>query len=1034
MKKTLLVFLLLLTSSAMVFAQRQISGKVSADDGSELPGVSVLVVGSTAGTYTDASGKFTLNLPANARSLEFKAVGFISQVINLTSSNFYNITLVTDENLLEELVVTAGGILVKKRELGAASTTITPTMITQGKANNFAASLSGKVAGLQVNAVSGGLNPNYRLVLRGTRSITGNNQALLVLDNLIVPNSLLGNLNPEDIEDIQVLNGASAAAAFGSDASNGAIVITTKKGKKGVNEIRFSNTTTLEKTSYYPKLQKEYGSGTTPDNVKTYTPYENQQYGPAFDGTMREVGKPLQDGSIQTILYSPTDEKYDFWETGIQNQTDISLQSGDDKGSFYLAAQNFVQKSTMPSDQYNRISVRANGVRNLYRNFKATFGANFITNKYDQTSSASTIYGNLLQTPAQIPITKYKDWRNDKFANPNGYYNDYYDNPYWLIDMFRSNTTNNYLQGNLEFAYNPIRDITLTYRVGINTQNQDYTNTSAKFTFSDYTRSISTSKGHEVGGVTEGFYKSFQVVSEIIAEYRKKLSPVFDLHILGAGYLRDNETKTQSSNTNGGLVIDGLYNLSNSVNPVSSSESNTQRRQVSLRGEARLGFKDYLFLHVTGRNDWNSVLAAANRSFFYPGVDLSFIATDAIPALQNSSWLSTLKLRAAYSYVGNVNLGPYRLNPTFSVASGYPYSSGNAFTADGGIVANDLKPEISKGPEAGLDFEILKGRFTGGGTFYKTNTYNQTLSTQISRATGFSTYLINVGEVLNKGIETYLTYTPVKNLGGLTVTVGGNYSLNRNKVISLTDETDQITLGTATGSAVVAKVGEPFPLLNVSTYDRDPQGRVIVDAITGFPSSNGTLSKVGVTNPPHILGGNLEINYKRLRFYTLFEYRGGHYILNSVSTGYDFSGSGIRSVWFNRERFVFPNSSYLDPETGQYVANTNIQTRSGGADFWTSGTRNTGIGENYTHSAAFWKWREASLSYEIPVNTFLKGAVKRASVSVQGRNLFIWVPKTNLYTDPEYSALGSDSNAIGFTSLGQIPPARYFGGTLSLTF
>lgn len=1036
MKKTLLVFLLLLTSSAMVFAQRQISGKVSADDGSELPGVSVLVVGTTAGAYTDASGKFTLNLPANAKTLEFRAIGFVSQVVNLSNSNFYNITMVTDENLLEELVVTAGGILVKKRELGAASTTINPTMITQGKASNFAASLSGKVPGLQVNAVSGGLNPNYRLVLRGTRSITGNNQALLVLDNLIVPNDLLGNLNPEDIEDIQVLNGASAAAAYGSDASNGAIVITTKKGKKGVNEIQFSNTTTFEKTSYFPQLQRKFGSGTTPDNVKEYTPYENQQYGPKFDGTLREVGHPLQDGSVQSVIYSPTNDKYDFWETGLANQTDLSMQSGDDKGSYYLAAQNFYQKSTMPGDKYNRITVRANGVRNLYRNFKATFGASFITNKYDQTSIPGSIYGDLLQTPSQIPVTKYKDWRNDPFANPNGYYNDYYDNPYWLIDQNRRITNNNYFQGNLEFAYNPIKDITLTYRAGINTRNVDYTTTGAKFTFSDYTRSISTSKTNVTGSVTDYFFKSVQVVTELIAEYRKKLSPSFDLHVLGAGYLRDNQEKTQSSNTNGGLVIDGLYNLSNSVNPVSSSESNEVKRQLSLRGEARLGFKDYLFLHVTGRNDWNSVLAAANRSFFYPGVDVSFVASEAIPAIKSSTWLNTLKLRAAYSYVGNVNLDPYRLNPTFSVAGGYPYSSGNAFTADGGIVADNLKPEISKGPEAGLDFELLQGRITGGGTVYKTNTYNQTLSSEISRATGFSTYLVNIGEVENKGIETYLTYSPWKNYNGLTVTIGGNYSLNRNKVLSLTDDSDELTLpnGSFTGGLIVAKVGHPFPLLKNTTYDRDPQGRVIVDRNTGFPSSGGTQSIVGVTNPPHILGGNLEINYKRLRFYTLFEYRNGHYIFNSVSTGYDFSGSGIRTAWYNRERFVFPNSSYLDPETGQYVENTNIQTRSGGADFWTSGTRNTGIGENYVHSAGFWKWREASISYNIPVNTFLKGAVKRASISVQGRNLFIWTPKTNLYTDPEYSDRGSTSNTIGITTLSQIPPARYFGGTLSLTF
>src|SRR5690606_20800721 len=370
MRKMLFASVLFLLFALPAIAQRVLTGKVTDSNGDPIPNASVMARGTRVGTVTGQDGTFSLNLPPNAKALEISIIGYETQVVTIGASNTYNVTLVESGDELGEVVVTAGGILVKRRELGVVATSITPTQITQGKASNFAPSLSGRVPGLQVNAVNGGLNPNYRLVLRGQRSITGNNQALLVLDNLIVPNNLLGNLNPEDIEDIQVLNGAAAAAAYGSDASNGAIVITTKKGKKGRSAIKVSQTTTLEKVSYYPQLQNKFGSGTTPDAVKTYTPYENQQYGPRFDGSMVEIGKPLEDGSIQRIPYSPTNARKEFWETGIQNQTDIALESGDDKSTFYLAGQFFAQKSTVPKDRYERMSVRANGTRNIYDNFK----------------------------------------------------------------------------------------------------------------------------------------------------------------------------------------------------------------------------------------------------------------------------------------------------------------------------------------------------------------------------------------------------------------------------------------------------------------------------------------------------------------------------------------------------------------------------------------------------------------------------------------------------------------------------------------
>ena len=1046
MKQKLLSFVMLCVLSVGVSnAQtRVVSGKVTgADNGAPLSGVSITVVGSTIATSTDDDGNYAISVPSNFEVIRFLYLGYEAQEHSISNyaqrGNTLNIELVAATTDLDEVVVTGVGLTVKQRQLGNAATTVSSQQVTQGKGGNIASALSGKVAGLQVNAVSGGINPNYRLVLRGQRSLTGDNQALLVLDNVIVPTSLLGNLNPEDIESIQVLNGAGAAALYGSDASNGALIVTTKKGKAGQTFVRVAHTSTLEEVSYYPQLQTRFGSGTTPDAVKTYTPYENQQYGPEFDGSMVEIGKPLEDGSIQTVPYSPTNDRHDFWETGLANQTDLSLSSGDEKSTYYLAGQFYDQKSTVPQDRYKRAQLRLNGTRNIYDNFDVEYTANYIYNWYDRTTDAANMYTNILMNPSHIPLTRYKDWENDPYANPNGYYNEYYDNPYFTLDNSRQITVNEYLQGNAQLRWRPIEGLSLTYRIGISSRNAHNKSRTGKFTFTDYTKSISGSAKTDIAGFvgdTQDWY--FQLNSDFVATYNRNISPDFTIDATIGTSIRDNNNKLVNVSANG-LVVDELYNIANSQNNPAAGETNYRARQIGVFGDLRIGFKNYLFAHVTGRNDWRSVLAKDNRSFFYPSADMSFIVTDAFPSLKELPWLEYLKVRAGYAYVGNVNLGnrnnlgAYFLYPTFSQANGYPYGGTAGFSLDNRLVSANINPEITKGPEVGLDFDLFNGDISGGFTYYKTNTVDQTIDVSVSTSTGFGTLLTNVGEVLNEGIETFLRVTPIRNINGFTVTVGANYSHNRNEVLSLADDSPELRLLTSGGGLVTAEVGYPYPLLKTTRYSRDPQGRVIVDPVSGFPSTDGSFQVMGTSNPPHILGTDLEVRWKGFRLTSLFEYRGGHYFYNGVTTAFDFSGAGIRSTWFNRERFVFPNSSYLDPATGQYVENTNITTRSGGADFWTDGTRNTNVGENYAHSAAFWKWREATLSYDIPAHIF-NGFVKGATVSIQGRNLFIWLPKTNLYTDPEYSQGGSDSNAIGIANVSITPPARYFGGTIQLTF
>ncbi|RZK68664.1 MAG: SusC/RagA family TonB-linked outer membrane protein, partial [Pedobacter sp.] len=291
------------------------------------------------------------------------------------------------------------------------------------------------------------------------------------------------------------------------------------------------------------------------------------------------------------------------------------------------------------------------------------------------------------------------------------------------------------------------------------------------------------------------------------------------------------------------------------------------------------------------------------------------------------------------------------------------------------------------------------------------------------------------GEVSNHGIETNLRLVPYRNLdNGLEVSVGANYTYNNNKVESISNGLPSLGLSGTTALGVWAVEGQPFPVLQGRDYERDPEGRIIVNRLTGFPNVASGVTILGNTEPRHRVGLDAAVTYKGFRLTGLFEYRGG-FVMAQNSGSFDFSGAGIRTTYFNRERFVVPNSSYLDPVTNTYVANNNITTRTGGVDFWTAGPTNTDVGANYTYSAAFWKLRELSLSYELPQSLLgnLK-YVKGARISVQGRNLFIWTPKTNIYTDPEYSSAGADNNGIGIASLGQTPPARFYGATLSLTF
>ena len=1028
--------------ASQVYAQnRTVTGTVtSKDDGLPLPGVTVKVTGTQIGTQTNGAGKFTLSAPATAKTLDFGFIGYASQTVSIGSGSI-NVALSASSRQLEEVIVTAGGLASSRKSQGTVVNTVKAEELTAAKPVNVAAGLLGKVPGLQINGTTGGTNPSFRIVLRGMRSLTGNNEALVVLDNVIVPNAVLGNLNPEDVEDIQILNGASGAALYGSDASNGAVIIKTKKGKKGQAEIKAQQSVQIEQVAFYPKLQQTFGGGSDND-LRLFLPYENQQYGPAYDGVVRELGLPLANGAIQMKPYEWTNGKYDFWDTGRTNQTDLSISSGDEKGSMYISGQYADISGTTPKDKFNRANIRFNGMRVMTKNLVANYSITYAQNRYDQTTQTSTIYDQMLEGPGNAPLLDYKDWRNDPYADPSGYYNAYINNPYFTIDNYREKIRNDYLTGSADLKFTPLKWMSLTYRVGFSTRNNSGKSYSDIYKFNDYIKTRpevgNYKKTDLVGDVTDNSLYTTRITNEFQAAFTHRITD-FNFNLVLAGYMRQDRSKSLSATVNG-LVQPGLFNLSNSTNPPTASEANYLARQQAVYAVLNIGYKDFLFLNATARNDWDSRLIVKNRSFFYPSVNLSFVPTDAFTALKDIKDIDYIKIRGGFSKVGQVNLGTgnsfgaYRLDATFSQGAGYPYNGVGGFTLNNTIVSNNLTPEFTYSAEAGIDVALFKNRVVAGVTYYSNKTKNQTVTTAVASTTGYTSYLLNAGQTSGKGLETSINFTPVKTKDW-DVRVGANFSYYNNRTDELLAGIPNINLGSFTGAGSFAVAGQPFPVLMGRSYVRDPNGRIIVNPVTGYPSGTSTFQQYGNAAPTRIFGTNFTASYKGITLGAVAEYRAGYLIYNAAGTTLDFSGAGYLSAEYNRERFVIPNSSYL--QGGVYVPNTNVTVRDGGPAYWTIAGPRRNIDENYITSGAFWKIREITLSYDLPKSLLGKSKfIRAARLSAQGRNLFIFLPKNNVYTDPEYSAGDGNSsgNAVGLTSLGQTPPSRYFGGTLSLTF
>jgi len=1066
-RKLLLIIFLCFSASFYAEAQnRTITGTVTAkEDGLPIPGATVKVKNTNVGTQTNTTGKFTLSVPAGG-SIVISFVGYTTQTVVIGTQSAISVALSANSTSLGEVVVTTSlGIKHPKSELGYAVAQVTAKELTTTNVTNIANGLTAKVAGLAIYTLDNGVDPNVSIVLRGNRSLMGNNNALIVLDGVPIPSATLSSINPNDIADISILKGAGSAALYGSEASNGAILITTKRGTGDSKPtIVYQNSFQFEKVAFYPKLQNQFGPGAGEiidpiTGAYGYVQFENQEYGPRYDGSIVPIGGPLDSaGGFQpTAKYAafPTSPIKSFFKTGYTEQNDISYSQGDAKNSLFVSAQNAYRTTIVPDDKNvkNAFSIRGHRTYGIFsvdysvgytKTNISTYGSNYVP-QFAETS----LYGGVLQLPAMLDIKKYEDPDSD-IGNPSNFYDAYAVNPYWIIKHTRHNTTRDILLSNVNFKLDPTKWLSASYRISNNYGVAQERQTQQEVDFSAYSitdplQASNLPSQFKTTGKSPGTLVDFtqygdgsfnnspgagynRIQGDALLDFHHTFYKDFKADLILGNTIWQQHRKFMSSGSNN-LLLKNFYNINTIGGLITAFEDEETIRQIAFFGDFNVTYKDFLTLDATLRNEQDSRLSKAERSFSYPSGKISFIPTNIIPGLKDNKILNFWKIYASVSRVGNIDISPYEILNINTLTAGFPYGSLGALSAGTTNYSPTLKPEITTEFEIGTDFALFGDRMNLDVTYYNQHDKDQTVPIATSIATGYSTSVLNIGETQSKGFELQLAgdiLTKVNNK--VLLRLGTNFSDNDSKVLSLLPGVNQLNLG----NNQFAVVGQPFPMLRTTDFVRDPQGRVVVDANTGYPSRSGTLVSFGRTTPKYNFGINLTVGYKFVSLYALAEYRGGNVIDNAIGQSLDFTGAGYVTAEAGRERFIYPNSS-IQTSPGVYVPNTSVLTRDGNYAFWQGSAYST-VNSTVVSSGAFWKLREVSLNFDLSQFINKSHFIKGANFALTGRNLFIWVPKSNPYTDPEFSDVNPFNNTRGFNTDNITPGTRVFGANLKLTF
>lgn len=989
---------------------RTLSGSVSDyATGEPLPGVSIQIKGTPHGAVSDLNGHFHVH-PQSGQVLVFSFMGYQSQEI-LVDEDTHTVKIYLEEQIVhmsEVVVVAAMGIARASRAMGGGAQVVSQGDLNQGQVVNPLTGLGAKVSGLRVNVFDSKVDPQVKVVMRGTRSLSGNNEPLYVVDGVPVPD--IRRLNPNDIQDITVLKGANAAALYGSEGVNGALMIRTRKGEKGRGRIQYSHTTRISEVYMLPEAQTQFGQGVG----GVYRANEFQSWGPAFDGSMKPLGAVLPDGTQPQVRYSApgNDVRKDFFQTAPSIQNNLSFSGGDDASLYYLSLQHASIKGIIPGDESNRSTARFNGSR-LFGKLSSSYNLSYAHTHNNTTPDGPWV--SLYQMPANFPLELMKDWQNpNSLGNPHNFFTDRNANPYFQIDNRRDDLRQQVLNGSMQFDYPVTRFMDITYRAGMYNALQDTRSTTNKF--------AAAGRRNVNGSVSDNFNHFRRWNSDVLLTLRHNAGAWKNHLVLGNNLRADDRKTTQIGSAN--LLLPDLFNPGTRTGELSGSAVLTRYRQVAVYGEMQAGFRNLLFFTLTGRNEWVSVLSKENRSYFYPGFSTSFVFSEAIPALADNSTLSFGKAFFSYNKTGNVNLNPYALNSAYAQSLGFPYGDLVGFLPASTYPNPDIKPEFVTSLEWGTQLSFFDHRLHLEASYVYSDSRGQIFNATMSSASGYNKAVVNAGRLTNNILELNVSGDVIR-YQRFKWNMAYNFAHIRNEVKELFEGLETFSIFRQS----YATVGKPYPSLHVADYARDAQGRVIVDAVTGHPKPASELTYLGTMVPPYQMGLNSTWSYGNLSLSMQFDCRLGGWMYSEVANRMIQNGTHPMTVAYDRQPFVFPNS-VLETSPGVFVPNTEVLTQGGGdAAFWNNHVAQYHV--NFAAPGDFLKLRELNLNYQIPRNWLRnQNVIRNASVGLVATNLFVITHKDNNLGDPEYLY----NNTDGYYSWRQVPPYRTMGFNLNVTF
>jgi TonB-linked SusC/RagA family outer membrane protein len=1091
-KQLLLMVLAVLVSGFSLYGQTKvITGTVSSSTPGEgaIPGAAVRVKDTSIGVLTDVNGKYSINVPQGSTTLQFSFIGMKPQEVEIAGRTNIDVVLETEMTGLQEVVVTALGVSREKKSLGYATQSVSGESVSTVKTGNFINTLSGKIAGVNIKA-NGNMGGSTNIVIRGAKSLTGSNQALFVVDGVPIDNANTNNegqvtgrsgydfgnaasdINPNDIESIDVLKGAAASALYGSRAANGVIMITTKKGaysaQKAVGVTFNSNVTFgLFDKSTFPKYQKGYGAGYGPFYSDTEHPgleflsidgdtipesfvvpfYEDASFGEKFDPSLKVYQysafvpeSPNFGKATPWVAAANGPDK--FFQTAVSYTNSIDVTGGNQNSTFRLGYTNLYQTGILPNSLLIKNNATFNGSHNILDNLKVTVSANYLNTRGKGRNS--TGYSDNIMTSfrqwfeVNVDIKEQEDlfnktgrnvtWNRKTFDNPTP---NYWDNPYWVRFKNFETDERNRLIGYGQVDWKITDWLSLMGRLSIDTYNELQEERKA-------VGSVAGEMGVGRPDVTSGysrFSKTFiETNGDVMATFKKDLSSTINLNGLIGTNIRRQKIDQVFESTNNGLSVPDVYALSNSVDPMAPPEE--QLAKLGLNGyfaSLSLGFNNMFYLDGTYRVDQSSTLPKDSWTYGYPSISGSFLFSE----LLEKDWLSLGKVRINYAEVGNDA-------PFASVKDTYvpvaPFS-GNPLVSVGNTKNNpDLKPERTKSIEAGLEMNFYKNRVGFDLAIYKSNTINQILPVSVSYVTGYQYKFVNAGELQNKGIELKLNATPVK-LSDFQWDLTINFTRNRNEVVSLEEGIENLQIASLQGGVTInARVGEPYGTIQGTDYVYLNGQRVV--GSDGYYLSTSTSDKViGNINPDWLGGIQNVLSYKNLSLSFLIDMQHGGSIFSLDQSYGGATGIYPETDYINelgnpvRSPVIGNLQDGYDPASGGLIVQgvledgTPNKQRVEGNDYIAFGYY-ANPNKAFIYDASFVKLREVVVTYNFPRAWVSKASLAGASLSFVGSNL--WIIDKNLpYSDPEASQ--SSGNIQGWQS-GVMPATKNYGFSLKLQF